>query len=815
MDWSSDLLFTLRSDRAGDDRILLVYVGTQDLEALGGWPLTRDYTSYFLHIMQEKNAAVVAIDFLFSDPDRRYSEYDDILSHTMRSNGVVVLPLVFNRFQKDRHRIAAAYTADHPVRPYAPFLQAAKGLGFGNLIESSVVHQLPLTALYKDTLFLSLGTEIARVYWGGRPVKLEPKRLVFVDQQHQQHGVPLNPNGELRLNHANLHFNSISLVQLLQTYQHTPDSLQVQGKIVLLAVTAAGHAHLKTTPAGVTLSSSLLHAIVAENILNASYLRSWPAWATLGLILAMVGIPISLATVKPRRKWLWIFLLPCLCLMLSLLTLIAINRIVGIIFPSLAWAIATTWAGWCTHHEQQNRIQEQQRLWQEQIEKKSERLQELVDQVDLAGKEKQQLSEAGARLLEEKTAAVRMLEKHLRDLQPAESPVQASSSFDIVHAPSGKLADILALVDTLSRNDMSVLIMGETGTGKELIARAIHQASPRHKAPFLAVNCGALSETLLESELFGHEKGSFTGATARRRGVFELADNGTLFLDEISETTPALQTKLLRVLQEQTLYRLGGEQAIRVNVRVIASGNRDIKELVQRSLFRADLYYRLNGFTLYVPPLRERLEDIPLLTSHFLQKHGYKNITDFSEEVLSRFKEYPWPGNVRELENVVRRAGLLADRDQRKLVQVSDLPKEIAGTESAAMTTFQPIEDQILELLRTFQFSRDAISQTARALGKKDRGTITEYFRGLVFEHLAASEYDLETAAKGLAGTEDQVMRRAIHKKMIDYLTNLDKWHGDDEEIEKGTATPFHGLPKKYHPALRQVWRAVKEKRIR
>ena len=223
---------------------------------------------------------------------------------------------------------------------------------------------------------------------------------------------------------------------------------------------------------------------------------------------------------------------------------------------------------------------------------------------------------------------------------------------------SEALAGVLDLVARVASQEATVLITGESGTGKELIARAIHAASPRAREPFVVVNCAALPDTLLESELFGHEKGAFTGAERRRPGRFELADGGTLFLDEVSEITPSAQVKLLRVLQERTLERLGSTETFRIDVRVLAATNRDLAVLVETGNFREDLFYRLNVFPLHLPPLRERREDIPELARHFLARRVPPvAITEAALEILM---SYDWPGNVRELENVLERAGILA-----------------------------------------------------------------------------------------------------------------------------------------------------------
>jgi Nif-specific regulatory protein len=248
---------------------------------------------------------------------------------------------------------------------------------------------------------------------------------------------------------------------------------------------------------------------------------------------------------------------------------------------------------------------------------------------------------------------------------------------------SKAIQQILATAATAARSNAPILISGETGTGKELVANVIHYNSPRSKGPLVKVNCGALPETLLESELFGHVKGAFTGAIQNRKGRFELADHGTLFLDEVSEMSPRVQVKVLRVLQENEFEPVGGTRTLRADVRIVAATNTDLKEAIRQGRFRQDLYYRLHVVPIHLPPLRERREDIPLLVDHFLEKYNRensKNVTKISREVLDRLLEYSWPGNVRELENCIEHAVVMSPG---KTLSPSLLPAEILADNSS------------------------------------------------------------------------------------------------------------------------------------
>jgi formate hydrogenlyase transcriptional activator len=254
-------------------------------------------------------------------------------------------------------------------------------------------------------------------------------------------------------------------------------------------------------------------------------------------------------------------------------------------------------------------------------------------------------------------------------------------------------------VAKVARTDSTVLITGETGTGKELVARAIHRLSPRSSRAFVSVNCAAVPRELIASELFGHEKGAFTGATQRRLGRFELAHGGTLFLDEVGELPTETQVALLRVMQERAFERVGGSAAVRVDVRVIAATNRDLEAAIEAGTFRRDLYYRLDVFPIAVPPLRERADDIPLLVEYFVDRYARqagKRIRQASTRTLDRLRAYPWPGNVRELQNVVERSVIVCDTDEFT-VDESWLSTAAAGDRRGLGSTLAGHERAIIE----------------------------------------------------------------------------------------------------------------------
>lgn len=325
--------------------------------------------------------------------------------------------------------------------------------------------------------------------------------------------------------------------------------------------------------------------------------------------------------------------------------------------------------------------------------------------------------------INDRREAQREIEKlHLENLYLQEE-IKTEYNFEEIIGASKSIKKIFQQIEQVANTDASVLIIGETGAGKELIARGIHNHSKRKHRPLIKVNCAALSPGLIESEFFGHEKGAFTGAINQRIGRFELANGGTIFLDEIGDISLEVQAKLLRVLQEQEFERVGGSKTLKVDVRVIAATNRDLKKAASEDRFRPDLYYRLNVFPIYLPPLRERTEDIPLLIHYFVNKHMRrigKRINHITPELTKQFSSYSWPGNIRELENAVERAVILAKGDTLELVDEL-IAQTALKTEVKSSNSFQTLEEveriYIMKILGETKWIIEGQNGAAKILG--------------------------------------------------------------------------------------------------
>jgi transcriptional regulator with GAF, ATPase, and Fis domain len=832
--------YALRGAIPADTNIVLVYIDDQAVQTLG-WPVRRNFYALMVTVLRQLKVRAIGLEPVFETRQPEYLEYDDLLATVSASAGNVVATSYFDRvsaagsevetdsigggrMQASVRLVAMRGRGYHG--PYDALRRSVAGIGHVNFTERGDVPVFIQTGLDLEPSF---GLEILRVAFGGQvkflgagegaPPGVNGGRVRMSGKDGSI--VFSAPGGITRLSYPGplTSFTRYPFLEVLRSY----DALRAEreallplsrlnDKIVLVGLLAEGRGQFFPTPVDPRMPSLVVHASFLDNALAGRFPATVPLWlVALGSFVFAMLCMAAAARCTPARGVALIALALLSWAGLSQ-ALFAAGAIALPVVPAVVIALAG--GGWMVargHRDTRTTVTaltEEKAQILEQLHDREARVAML--ERELEGAEGSGAEERTRRLLEEireYKSEIRSLSSRADDLEPyganADTDAEVPAVFEgIVYARDGAMGPIVDFIEKIAASDASVLILGESGTGKEMIARAIHARSGRKDGPFIAVNCGALSEGLLESELFGHEKGAFTGAVKERMGRFELAHQGTIFLDEIGETSDGFQVKLLRVLQRGEFERVGGTHMLNSDARVVAATNKNLKELVRTGGFREDLFYRLNVLTVELPPLRDRREDIALLVQHFLRSEGEG--LSISRNVMEALEAYGWPGNVRELESAIRRAALLARAEKRSMISVRDLTDEVA----AAVLGKVPLEEQILASLREKGFSRSSIMETAAEVGGLNRGTVAEYLRGEVIMAFVEHRFDAEKTVRVISLSADATVNERVRKRLIDYLANLVEamererpWN----EAREGLRPKMKNLPQRYHRYLEEA----------
>ena len=818
--------YAARGQRQADSSIVLMYLDNADIAALGDLPVKRSYYALLIHALRDVGAATIGIDIGMIEPDAEHPEYDRLLSTIVKISGNVVFGGYFRELQADSlglawdpgdsvlDRFSLGAPGALPVRwgagierPFPELLSSAAGFGHTNFTDNNSIPLL--VRMPGERYFPSFGYALmlGRLRAGAPP----PEHL----------GLPGAANGDILLNYPGdlSSFRCISVVDFLKGYDDLTAGRapsfpvrELKGKTVIVGIVAEGRSTFIETPFTQHFPSIGMHAAFIDNVLRDALLRrSTPARDA--LLALVVGLCSALLMMTRRETLgiLGVFLLLAAFITATFIAFSLMSHLLAVV-PSVMSAFTVTLTLlWYKHRAAKSRVDEvvrQQESIVEVLREKEAALAKLEREVALSEHRHSDLRSSQLHdEIRQYKAEVDRLKALAADLRPSPSaeraPVRDREEYNgILYRPAGPMGAVVAFMKKIADSNATVLILGESGTGKELVAQAVHRQSQRREKPFVAVNCGALAETLLESELFGYERGAFTGAVKEKPGRFELADGGTIFLDEIGEISEAFQVKLLRVLQDGTFERVGGTGMRRVDVRIIAATNRDLKSAVAQKQFREDLYYRLNVFSMLLPPLRERGEDLRMLIEHFAEQEraGLR----CSESVMDILLRHPWRGNIRELQSVMKRAALLARADGRAVIQGKDLAPEMTLSSAGS----GDLEEQIIKLMREKEFSRNAVSETADDLGGLNRGTVAEYVRGLVFKTFAESMWSISGTVEIIAGTRDTTIRARVEKKVTEYLANATQYVDSSrsfDEVQTLSKPKYKNLPQRYHRYLDEV----------
>ncbi len=819
-----------RGVQAVDSNIVLVYI---DNEAIGslGWPVRRNFHALMVKALHDLGAKSVGIEVQFENTSPEYPEYDALLAAVVAQSGNVVLTSYFGVVPAQSETGASGVPqlnyplVRDPVQsgedlhlPMSALLRGAAGVGHVNIADNADV---PLFIGASGNVLPAFGLEVLRVYCEAsrEAIRYDDGTVTIPGNAGDIHITSKDGFANVDPPSAIGAFPAYPFLEVLRSYDalragHSP-AIPVQrfkGKIILVGVIAEGRSVFVGTPIHPRLASLVYHASFVDNALRSAFPVTLPKAVVvlLSALLALVCAVSILLLNSPTRNMIALGVLVVVCIV-SYILFVA-GGIILPLTPLLFVGLVSTLSSLFFRHrfvrEQLDELQSEKEKITAQLADREAKL--AVLERELLDFETRKTEDRTHELLEEirkYKAEIRTLSSKANDLvefieEPANQIADKAEFERIVYSRTGKMKPLVEFIGKIAGSDAPVLILGESGTGKELVAKAIHMRSNRSSAPFVAVNCGALSESLLESELFGHERGAFTGAVKDKAGRFELADRGTILLDEIGEVNEGFQLKLLRVLQEGELERVGGTKTLKVDVRIVAATNKDLREQVKARKFREDLFYRLNVLTIELPPLRERQEDIPLLIGFFLNREG-GNIR-ISKNVMDALQNYTWPGNIRELESAIKRAVLLTKADNRSMISMKDINEEI----SAAIEGAVAIEDQVLESVREKGFSRSAITETAADLGGLNRGTVAEYLRGQFLKAFAEHGFNIEHTVRYISLTAETDVNDRVHKKLLEYLSNIAEGIDSSRPWEsvKATLKPkTKNLPQRYHRYLEQV----------
>ena len=748
--------------------VYIVYFDDADLSALGGWPLKRNIYGYVAEQLKALGVRTIGFHVFWEENHSDNDENDAFLASVLSSQPGFVGSLLIENSSNKNHASSVQIQW-----PDSTFIKTGIPFGFTNLVQSQqgMVLKTPVRMQAGDRFFRSFALEVAQDYLG-KPIAVPGTVTIHysVDREH----LPLIP-----------------VRSLLDP--EMSDSLRsvLNDGIVILGILSSQLGLEKPTPVDPAMPVLGIHAEIVDNLLSQSYLSVSPLW----ILCLCLFVPIVILSVKknPSLIFVCVFLICCgMCLTGIYFLQWQMDRL----FPVLAgmvWCAATAIVYLSDH------LLRGQRLILEEIEKRQMMETQFSERVKAAA----QLEREYLALRDKYQKEIKDLRVTLSNVSDTEAELVRNEYPEIICEDQSPMVAILTEIKRIGFTEEPVLISGESGTGKELVARAIHQKSKRAIHPFIAVNCGAITESLLESELFGYEKGAFTGAQKTKQGFFESADKGTIFLDEISETSLAFQSRLLRILQEGTYFRVGSTQLRHVDVRIIAATNQQMDTLIGSGRFRQDLFFRLNVLPVNLPPLRERSDDIPMLMHHFLGGRALK----LSEGAERLMKAYPWPGNIRELQNIVARMKILPE----DTLITSDWLQQQLVFDMSHMPTSESIDEKILALYRHLEFRNNANTLIAESIGHLHRSTITEYLKGMTFQFFYEENFKMDEAVRRFNPNPDNESDRRLKSRMLKYLQNLVDKLDSRNSIENnlhGLSDQLRKVPRKYHTFALETARA-------
>lgn len=740
--------------KKNSEKIIIIKITDDDIYALGGfWPIRRTIYASLIEKLQESKAKWIGIEIYFPPSVSARKIYDEALIETASKYSNITFASVAIG-SKNLTKMAKADSVKFPfLKEYISDLST----GHANYYYENGRYKIPSYIFWNNQTVKSFSLEIAEKVG----VQFEFDNLI--------------------VNFSDYDFLSISLLDFYELAKNKEEIYGIfKDKIVLIGVDSKFLSQ-KIYSNNQEISALYLQAFALNNLLEKNYLKSDLYLPSSIILIFLLTFALFLAANKAKRFYSLAFLFMIFPIFLDLFVRKAFYYEIN--YSLFFWISLFSIIAKITQDSLSFYSKRKKALIQNKNEQIIRESKPIIESEDNNGKTE---------------ANVHVEAENALTLEETKKIISGAKFFEGIWYFDESMEKVIELIQIASQTDKPVLIVGESGVGKELIARAIHNLGPRKNKNFVAVNCAALSESLLESELFGHVKGAFTGAASDKTGRFELADGGTIFLDEIGETSENFQTKLLRVVQFGTFEKVGSSKEIKVDVRIIAATNKNLEKLVEEKKFREDLFYRLKVLMIEAPPLRKRRKDIPVLAYKFAERENLK----ISDLALQALYNLDWKGNVRELEAAINRAAIFAKSKNRNEILIVDFDSKIFGK------TGIDLSQAILDSLRRKKFAKAAIMQTAVELGDLSRNTVTEYFKGECFKAFVESNYDLDKASFIIAGSDNLDVVDKVKDKLAIFLDNIKKdlpSELNDEKLNRYVETKSKNLPQKYKVYLQSI----------
>ena len=769
-------LSKLGGESTPDSNIVIINISENDIATVGPWPIKRSYYALLIKSLSDLKVKSIGLEVFLSARFVTQSMYDNLLTKEIGKAGNVVLGSTAGSINLSN----SVYVTDSLSYPSSKLLNEKLKTGHLNFLDDGTI---------KIPLVIKTRQETEKAF----SLQLTGKNL------------PVN-DIEVNIFSPWKKFKNYSLLEYFDLLQNQRDSLRfLKDKIILIGISAPQLAFFITSAFDEEVPGVALHAFAVDNIINERWINNnYVLFSAIIFLLFLFSIALFTEG-KSTKKILTVYI--SIFILFIILSLILLKfSFLKLSYPYFIAPAAFLVVAELILYVNKSRniligaLAEAQVL-KTVLKSKEGELVKLQKELDVSSDESPHLLQK-IKTLKEDISRLREKEEDQSEAD-IDTDIKPENFYGIVYK-SKIMANVVDLVKRTAPEEANILVLGESGTGKELVAKAIHSLSTRRNKNFIAVNCGALSDSLLESELFGHVKGAFTGAATDKTGRFEAADNGTIFLDEIAETSENFQVKLLRILQAGEFEKVGSSKTEHVNLRIVAATNKDLESAVKEKKFREDLYYRLNVIKIELPPLRNRKEDIELLVNHFVGKES----KDFkiSNSAYKSLKNYQWKGNVRELEAVIKRAYILAKSSGRNLIQLSDLPKEIVKETSI------DFDDLVLESLRQKKFSHSSVTETARELGNVNRTLVSENFRGFCLKTLVENDFYLANIVEFISETDDPEVKERVKNKIENFIQNIENDvknipDKDFENVKSKLISKYKNLPQRFHFYLDEVIR--------